>query len=413
MKTLSFPDVVSAARGLLSPEMRVSTLRALDGAPLTHALPARMAGSQQSALYHAEGDVWTHTMMVLREALALVDDSGLMADLSMTEADCRVLLMTALLHDVAKPATAAINPDTGEIGNPGHSRIGALMARRILWEQGCDPDEREAVASIIRYHQEPFWRASRDQEYGAAFATKFSLTASNRLLYLQALADARGRRTADPSLREQTVEWVELYRVMCEELGCFDRPHVWANDFTRMRYCLARDRSSVFLSDIVHDTTSPDFEMTILCGLPASGKSTWVETRAADQPVVSLDRIRAAMKVEWSDNQGLVRQAALEQMRSLLRKRQSFIVDATNLDEMRREPLIGLARDYGARFRGVAIECAHQHWEERNTGRADAVAPQVMERMVNRWSPPTASEVWTAERYRAVSLNRRAAPGLS
>ena len=58
-----------------------------------------MAECQQDADWHAEGDVWTHTRMVVAELERLTEWPSLDRDEQLK------LLFTALFHDAGKPDT--------------------------------------------------------------------------------------------------------------------------------------------------------------------------------------------------------------------------------------------------------------------------------------------------------------------
>ncbi|MGL4668800.1 MAG: HD domain-containing protein, partial [Saezia sp.] len=93
-------------------------MRQPDFAFLLEAIPALCAlqDTPQDPVYHAEGDVWTHTQMVVKEML------GQQEYQQASEEDRFVLFWSALLHDMAKPATTAIDPTSGRITQAGHSR---------------------------------------------------------------------------------------------------------------------------------------------------------------------------------------------------------------------------------------------------------------------------------------------------
>lgn len=75
-----------------------------------------LAGCEQPPRYHPEGDVMTHTMLML----------GLL------EPDASLpLVLAVLLHDIGKPATSTVD-DTGRIRFSGHARAGAELAEQIL-----------------------------------------------------------------------------------------------------------------------------------------------------------------------------------------------------------------------------------------------------------------------------------------
>src|SRR5205814_8767642 len=91
-----------------------------------------MATGQQAAQWHAEGDVWTHTKMVCAELEKLVEWPAL------ERATQIKLLFTGLFHDSGKPATTALDSETGRTRSPKHALVGAEIARRGLRELECD-----------------------------------------------------------------------------------------------------------------------------------------------------------------------------------------------------------------------------------------------------------------------------------
>ncbi len=117
-----------------------------------NAFPAlELAKVTPQGSYHREGDVWTHTKMVVEALLALPDYQAA------TRVEQEVLFLAALLHDVAKHSTTVVDPVSGEISQPGHSRKGAIDARIALWDVGVPFDIREAVCRLISVHQVPFF----------------------------------------------------------------------------------------------------------------------------------------------------------------------------------------------------------------------------------------------------------------
>jgi poly(A) polymerase len=104
---------------------------------LAEVLPeiARMKGVEQPPQYHPEGDVWTHTLMLLEQ---------LPPDSSMT------LAWGALLHDVGKPSTFRRAPD--RIRFDGHVEIGAAMGAEICRRFRFSNEETRQVVALIENH---------------------------------------------------------------------------------------------------------------------------------------------------------------------------------------------------------------------------------------------------------------------
>ncbi|MEN0062684.1 MAG: AAA family ATPase [Myxococcota bacterium] len=325
----------------------------------------------QNPKWHAEGDVGTHTEMVCE---ALVADPRYR---SLDESARQVVWLAAVLHDVAKPRTTT--RIDGEIRQPHHSRVGARLARRLLWEAGVPFAIREAACAIIRYHQVPFWLIDQDDARGRA--VRMSQSVRCDWLGLVARADAIGRTCDD---QQWIVDQTELFEAFCAELGCLEAPWPFASDAARVRCGLDVQRDPLAPGE-----PFPTFDVVLMSGLPASGKSTWLSTHRPGWPVVSLDRLRHSMKIDPRGPQGRVVQAAKEAARVHLRAKQSFAWDATNLNADRRTPLIQMAVDYGARVHIVVCETPPAVLHSRNRSREAVVPAKVIERMVDRWESPT------------------------
>ena len=84
-----------------------------------------MVACQQDAQWHAEGDVWTHTNMVCAELEKLGEWPALVR---LTQIK---LLFTGLFHDSGKPATPALDLDTGRTRSPKHALVGTEIARGL------------------------------------------------------------------------------------------------------------------------------------------------------------------------------------------------------------------------------------------------------------------------------------------
>jgi len=107
---------------------------------LQEALPeiVRMRGVEQPAEFHPEGDVWTHTLLLLEQ---------LPAGTSPT------LAWGALLHDVGKPSTFAPPRSPGDrIRFDGHVEVGTRMAEEIAHRLRFPGDETERVAALVAQH---------------------------------------------------------------------------------------------------------------------------------------------------------------------------------------------------------------------------------------------------------------------
>jgi poly(A) polymerase len=94
---------------------------------------ARMQGVEQPPEYHPEGDVWTHTLLMLEQ----------LRDPTIT------LALGALLHDVGKPSTFRI---AERIRFDGHVEAGVKMAGEILSRLRFPNDQIAQVEALVGNH---------------------------------------------------------------------------------------------------------------------------------------------------------------------------------------------------------------------------------------------------------------------
>ncbi|MBL8293742.1 MAG: CCA tRNA nucleotidyltransferase [Bryobacterales bacterium] len=94
---------------------------------------AAMKRVPQPPEFHPEGDVWTHTLIMLE----------LMGKPPLT------LALGVLLHDVAKPPTFRV---ADRIRFDGHAELGARMAAEIMTRLRFSLDEIEAVRALVAGH---------------------------------------------------------------------------------------------------------------------------------------------------------------------------------------------------------------------------------------------------------------------
>jgi poly(A) polymerase len=111
---------------------------------LAHILPEikRMQGVEQPPQYHPEGDVWTHTLLMLAE---------------LTTGASPTLAWGMLLHDVGKPATFTA-PDPAKPGDRirfnRHVEVGVAIARTVLNRLRFSNDDCEQVLSLVQHHMQ-------------------------------------------------------------------------------------------------------------------------------------------------------------------------------------------------------------------------------------------------------------------
>lgn len=339
----------------------------------------RLEDTPQDPVHHAEGNVGIHTRMVLK---ALTEEPHYAA----ASAERRfIMFVAALLHDIAKPDTTVIDETTGRISQLGHSRRGAVDARVMLWRAGTPLEWREQVCRIIGVHQVPFFAFdSRTGQSPEFIVRKLSWELDLRELVAVARADMIGRRCQNQA---DHLADIDLFEELAKEEGAWGCPRPFADAHTAVSY---------FRGTVLHPE-EPLFprkgsEVTVMSGLPASGKDSWVARNRKGLPVVSFDDARLDLGLKHGDNDGAAAHHAVDLAKSLLREGKPFVWNATHLSVQMRSKTVDLLFAYGARVEIVHLE---QSWEvimQRNRRRDTSLTNAGIEKMLWRWEAPLPTE---------------------
>ena len=344
-----------------------------------------MGRTPQNPSFHGEGDVLTHTRLVV-EALTKLESFH-----RLPETQQEILFLAAALHDVGKPITTRM--EDGTWVSPHHGAAGAQMVRAFLWKDCglCGTLEkqtfREGVCSLIRHHTLPVHAFHRED--GVLQLARFAESpATVEMLCLLAEADILGRIAPDTQeLREQVL----LTAALAEESGCLTTPMEFASNTTKRAWFSGR---RVAPTQPLYDDTWG--EVILMSGLPGTGKDTWIQNNCG-LPMISLDEIRRELGIAPTENQTPVVKEARQRAKELLRKKQSFVWNATNLTQLVRAEQIGLFESYGASVRIVYLETDWQTNWERNRNREAAVPEVRLEKMLSILEPPVPWEAKNVE----------------
>lgn len=362
-------------------ELIPSNAMALDWPQWCAAVPdlCRLDQTVQDPIHHAEGDVGTHTRMVLA---ALRDDPFYKAAEPKRQ---WVMFLAALLHDIAKPDTTVIDLDSGRVSQPGHSRRGAVDARLLLWRAGAPIDLREAVCRLIAVHQVPFFAFdSRRGESAEFIVRKLSWELDLRELVAVARADMTGRVCIDQAGH---LADIELFAELASEEGAWGQPRPFQSQHTAVAYFRG---ASVHPDSALHQR--PGSKVTMLSGPPASGKNTWVRQHRPDWPVVSFDDAREELGLRYGKNEGKVAHLALDKARALLREQKPFVWNATHLSQRVREKTLNLLFSYDAEVDIVHLEQRPDELLRRNKARDTSLSNTKLMQMLSHWEAPLPTE---------------------
>lgn len=243
------------------------------------------------------------------------------------------LIPAVLLHDIGK--TLCELDEEGYLLSSGHEELSVKLANEILYPVNLE--DRKIILCLIKFH-------------GLRYQFK-SMKPTTIVKKIQYIASQLGHMNA------------AIYKRFFEPL--FKADYYGAIRTTK------KDREEDFLKDIKElgkyffDPNQP--EIIVMCGLPGSGKSTWVENFTKYQKilksskniiVLSRDDIREELFGSRDDieHEKEVTDLFEKRLKAALLERASIIIDNTNIKFKTRERYRKFADDYGYKYHIKYIE---------------------------------------------------------
>ena len=148
---------------------------------------AALVGCEQEPEWHPEGDVWTHTLLVIDAARRRIDD--------LSRGAAVAVMLGAVCHDFGKPATTAFLD--GRIRSLGHEEAGVAPATALLDRLRVNTidgfDVRAQVLGLTAHHLKPgAWHKAKEEVGDGAFR-RLAQKVDLELLARLAEADCLGR----------------------------------------------------------------------------------------------------------------------------------------------------------------------------------------------------------------------------
>lgn len=342
---------------------------------------------EQDPIFHAEGNVAIHTRMVMEEMLASEDYK------SLSPQEQSVQFASVLLHDVEKRSTTKREMENGRetVTSKGHAKKGEFTARDILYRDISTPFAiREMICKLVKHHAIPIRIFDKDDPKKEALRT--SIECGNHMLATIARADMRGRKSLINDIPDLMFD-IDTFVLFCQENECYEVRDPFASDMTRFSYFMKNNE--VWPKHEMFDDTT--YDVYIMCGLPASGKSHYISENLSHLPVVSMDELRRqhGMKRYDKTNNGRVIQMAKNMAKGYLAKKKSFVWDATNVTRTNRESLINLIMPYNPKVHIIYVERPYDAIVKSNMEREYPVRKDVLDNYMTKLDVPSLTEAHT------------------
>lgn len=343
-----------------------------------------MEKTPQDAIWHAEGNVLIHTQMVV-EVLQKLEEFQ-----SLSDQDKHILITSAVLHDVEKriTTTTEIRDGVERIVSPRHAKRGEFTARQFLYKDIETPFHiRETISKMVRHHGLPIWSIYKPNPQKTAILSSLGLNTAH--LAMLSKADVLGRECDDS---EEMLLRISLFEELCKENECFGKVRNFKSNYERFLY-LNQNKP---LGYVPFDDL--EFEVVVLSALPGTGKDYYAANNLG-LPVLSLDDIRRENKISPIDKRGNGRviQMGKEKAKEYLRRKESFVYNATNITKDMRDKWISLFLSYNARVRIVYLEVPYDTLKKQNMDREYPIHEDVIESLLQKLEIPSYDEAHEIE----------------
>jgi predicted kinase len=369
--------------------------------PLLH----EFSVTEQDKIWHAEGDVAIHTDMVLSQLYKLLDTDAQ----HIVGIKRQILILSALLHDIAKPVTTRRKEINGaeRVVASKHEEAGASYLSTKLMELPLKHKSIMIIMGLVGFHQVPKLLVIRNKNY--CDYLHLSLNADLELLYWLELADMKGRICED---LEQQIDLLEQFRMFAEdyELWCVESPYesILKNIQIKPSHKEQTYLNGYAISQLANGQISMPEEavaknyqgaqeysnLYVMCGISGSGKSTWIAQNLPEFEVISLDEIRTELngKRDCQKNKGQVLQLAKLRLKEALASKRNVVWDATNIRKDFRKIICDLGLNYGALITIVALQIKEGTLRTNNKNREHVIDDDIIFSQLNKLEWPSFTE---------------------
>lgn len=314
----------------------------------------QLSTTPQSETWHKEGNVLKHVHLVAEAAEKLLSE---IERLPKGNEMWIKIMVAAICHDLGKANTTKWSDEKNDWSSKNHGVVGERITRKLFADE--DILAREQVCYMVRHHM-TLHHVLDDEVKTQTRLIKLShgIVPIKWMLLLNE-ADSRGSINDIQTTEAITDRCNKIYKI-CAQLDCFEKQYPFIN-----KSQLIRDFIN-YKGEVVNETN--DFCVYILCGFPGCGKSTYIKNNLSDKVVISRDIIRAELGIGGAsldnekkvvgtrEEEDKVSKIFDERMIACCEKKESFVLDNTNLKYQYRKDYLLKVMKYNPKVKIIYIE---------------------------------------------------------
>ena len=318
------------------------------------ALPefSRLKSTPQSSVWHGEGSVWVHTVMVTDAMHAELSRAGIPEG----SAEWTACMSAAICHDLGKGVTTRWSEEKEDWVTERHGEAGERMVRSLFHDE--EIRLRESVCYMVRQHM------VLHHVYGAPEKADMKMERLShgavplRWMIMMYTADSIGSVNSEDEGYVRSM--AERMTADAERLGCLDEPYRGVPKSELIRRFIGYKGYT--------DGNGDGFSVYIMCGFPGSGKSTYCGMYMNNLPAVSRDAIRGELGIGGAtpdngkktvgskDEEARVSSVFDAEVEKHCKGRESFVIDNTSLRLCYRRDYLTKIMRYSPKVKIVYVE---------------------------------------------------------
>ncbi len=303
--------------------------------------------------YHLEGDIWTHTMMVLD----LVDD-----DIN--------LIFAAILHDLGKVYTR-VEKQTGRVAFLNHENVSMYKSIDILKEAKQKYNiDIILILQLIAWHGTLWNRVPIENKIKTLDLCYGHQPELLKRLIQFVEADAYGR---------------EFSETIVDDIKFIDEQFQFLNNYIPYNKLEFQDKK--------------ELEIIMLIGVSGSGKSTWLSKKDLSKySIISVDSYFDKKKmnydsIDYNKNIDKAFQQSLIDLDNAVKTRKNIIIDMTNLTkEFRRKKLSKIPQNQYASKAVVFLNGEKSINENLRKRQGKRLSKDIIEKQISQFELPNYDE---------------------